>query len=154
MKNLVDSVKNMSVKTKTMGYNRSFLDQSLKEPLCQSIINRMNDVNLKDLGITGTNSDTDSYHFKEKLNKITIEGNEDYRLVLFFIKKGTTMPLHDHPNMSVYFKLLFGKLNMSSYDKVTDKFKYNEFSNDEYYELIETKRRVTANKTKNIILDQ
>ena len=41
----------------------------------------------------------------------TIEGNDDYRLVMFFIKKGTVMPIHDHPNMSVYFKLMFGKLN-------------------------------------------
>lgn len=63
------------------------------------------------------------------------------------------MPLHDHPNMSVYFKLLFGKLNMCTYDKIDTKFKYNDFSNDEYSELIETHRKVTAQKTKNIILD-
>ena len=52
-------------------------------------------------------------HFKSDLNRVTIEGNEDYRLVLFFIKKGTKMPLHDHPNMAVYFKLMFGKQKKS-----------------------------------------
>jgi hypothetical protein len=72
---------------------------------------------------------------------------------MFFIKKGTEMPLHDHPNMSVYFKLLFGRLNMTIYDKVTEKYRYNDFSNDEYSELIETKQKVTANKTSNVILD-
>ena len=56
---------------------------------------------------------------------MVIEGSEDYRLVLFFIKKGMKMPLHDHPNMSVYFKLLFGKLNMTAYDKIDEKFRYN-----------------------------
>ena len=74
------------------------------------------------------------------MNRVTIEGNDDYRLVLFFIKKGTVMPLHDHPNMSVYFKLMFGKLNMQTYDKVLDKYKYNQFSNDEYDELLSTKK--------------
>lgn len=78
---------------------------------------------------------------------MTIEGNEDYRLVLFFIRKGTVMPLHDHPNMSVYFKLLFGKLNYTMYDKVEEKFKYNKFSNDEYEELLQTKKQIVAKKS-------
>lgn len=89
-------------------------------------------MDLNSLGISGTSADTDGYHFQKQLNRVTIEGNEDYRLVLFFIKKGTEMPLHDHPNMSVYFKLMFGKLNYTMYDKVESKFKYNQFSNDEY----------------------
>lgn len=63
---------------------------------------------------------------------MTIEGNEDYRLVMFFIKKGTVMPLHDHPNMSVYFKLMFGSLKYTQYDKVESKYKYNQLSEDEY----------------------
>ena len=77
------------------------------------------------LGLAGTTAETDNYHFQNNLNRVTIEGNDDYRLVLFFIKKGTQMPLHDHPNMSVYFKLMFGKLSYQSFDKVDNKFKYN-----------------------------
>lgn len=118
------------------GHSREFLDHSLQEPMCQKIIQAMQNVDLRELGITGTDSENDSYHFQKKLNRVTIEGNDDYRLVLFFIKKGTEMPLHDHPNMSVYFKLLFGRLNMTVYDKMADKFKYNDFSNDEYTELL------------------
>jgi len=114
----------------------------------------MNSIKVSDLGLSGTNSKEDTYHFQQKLNRITIEGNDDYRLVLFFIKKGTEMPLHDHPNMSVYFKLMFGKLNMTTYDKIEHKYKYNQFSNDEYSELLETKKQVNAFKTKNIILDK
>ena len=63
------------------------------------------------------------------------------------------MPLHDHPNMSVYFKLMFGKLKFTSYDKVDEKFKYNQFSNDEYEELLETKTQVKATKSSEKILD-
>jgi quercetin dioxygenase-like cupin family protein len=104
----------------------------------------MNSVDIRDLGISGTDSNSDKYHFQKDLNRVTIEGNDDYRLVLFFIKKGTVMPLHDHPNMSVYFKLMFGRLNMTIYDKNTSKYRYNDFSNDEYAELIETKQKVSA----------
>jgi quercetin dioxygenase-like cupin family protein len=63
---------------------------------------------LKKLGIEGYSAQEDHYHFKSQLNRVTVEANDDYRLVMFFIKKGTEMPLHDHPNMSVFFKLMFG----------------------------------------------
>ena len=58
------------------------------------------------------------------------------------------MPLHDHPNMSVYFKLMFGKLSYYSYDKVESKFAYNQFSNDEYEELLKTNAVIKAKKSK------
>ena len=60
------------------------------------------------------------------------------------------MPLHDHPNMCVFFRMMFGKLNYKSYDKIDEKFKYNMFSNDEYNEILENKKRIGAklvNKT-------
>ena len=63
------------------------------------------------------------------------------------------MPLHDHPNMSVYFKLMFGKLNYTQYDKTEEKFKYNRFSNDEYAELLSTKKQILAKKSESKILE-
>lgn len=74
------------------------------------MVARMNAVKLEDLGvIDGQKCD---YHWKNNLNRITIDESDDndYRLVLFFIKKGTVMPLHDHPNMSVFFRLVTGNL--------------------------------------------
>ena len=132
MKSLVDSVKKMAIKTKKNGHCIDLLDHSTNDPLCQNIIQRMNSIDVRGLGISGHNAELDKYHFQTELNRVTIEGNDDYRLVLFFIKKGTKMPLHDHPNMSVYFKLMFGKLNMTTYDKCESKYKYNHFSMDEY----------------------
>jgi len=86
---------------------------------------------------------------------VTIDGesSEDYRLVLFFIKKGTRMPLHDHPNMSVFFRLLFGKLEYRAYDKLDEKFRYNDFSNDEYAEMLHTKTRIRAKRSKLMTLN-
>jgi hypothetical protein len=121
--------------------------------MCQKIIAQMNSIDLRSVGVTGQTAAEDSYHFQNNLNKVTIEGNEDYRLVLFFIKKGQVMPLHDHPNMSVYFKLMFGKLSFNSYDKIEEKYKYNQFSNDEYDELLAKKTRVSAKKSETKYLD-
>ena len=52
------------------------------------------------------------------------------------------MPLHDHPNMSVFFRLVFGNLSYRAYDKIDEKFKYNDFVDDEYHEILEAKTRV------------
>ena len=112
----------------------------------------MNSISLKELGIIGTTAEEDPNHFKAPLSRVTIDGNDDYRLVLFFIKKGQVMPLHDHPNMSVYFKLIFGKLSYHSYDKVDDKFKYNRFSEDEHAELLESYSLIDAKKSRQKML--
>jgi hypothetical protein len=58
------------------------------------------------------------------------------------------MPLHDHPNMSVFFRLVYGGLDYVGYDKIEEKFKYNKFSENEYAELLGTKHTIQAKKTK------
>jgi len=102
----------------------------------------------------GVEDDHDPYYFKGNLNRVTITGEncEDFRLVLFFIKKGTRMPLHDHPNMSVFFRLVFGELKYHGYDKIDDKFKYNDFSANEYSELLAKKTAIKAKRTKQMTL--
>ena len=147
MKSLITTVKEMSLRSKQAGNSISFLDHTWNDPGCQKLIQQMNNISLNQLGIEGPD---DPYHFQKKLNRITVEGSEDYRLVLFFMKKGARMPLHDHPNMCVFFRMLFGKLNYKSYDKVDEKFKYNQFSLDEYQEMLESKKKISArlvNKT-------
>ena len=54
------------------------------------------------------------------------------------------MPLHDHPNMCVFFRMMFGRLNYRSYDKIDEKYRYNQFSLDEYQELLESKKLIGA----------
>lgn len=148
MRSLVTQVKRMSVKARSSVNKVDFLDNSLKHAACQNIIRTMQAIPLKELGIEGTDSRNDDYHFQKPLNRVVIEESDDYRLVMFFIKKGQQMPLHDHPNMSVYFKLMFGSLSYYSYDKVESKYVYNDFSNDEYSELLETNAIISATKSK------
>src|SRR5438477_47655 len=107
MKALIESVKKMSLRYKQAPHTISFLDNACEDPRFQRMIKQMNGLSLNQLGINGSD---DPYHFEKDLNKIIIEGTEDYRLVLFFIKKGTKMPIHDHPNMCVFFRLMFGRL--------------------------------------------
>lgn len=45
----------------------------------------MGNMSLKQLGVEGPN---DPYYFQKDLNRVVIEGSDDYRLVLFFIRKG------------------------------------------------------------------
>ena len=62
------------------------------------------------------------------------------------------MPLHDHPNMCVFFRMMFGRLNYRSYDKIDEKFRYNQFSLDEYQELLESKKRIGAKLVNQTVL--
>lgn len=64
------------------------------------------------------------------------------------------MPLHDHPNMSVFFRLVFGELKYYGYDKIDEKFKYNEFSGDEYLEMLDKKTVIKAKRTKEMTIKQ
>jgi hypothetical protein len=40
--------------------------------------------------------------------------------------------------------MLFGRLNFRSYDKIDEKYRYNQFSLDEYQELLESKKLIGA----------
>ena len=139
----------MSFQSRLNGNAINFLDNAHTDPGCQRIIQSMIDISLDQMGIKGPE---DEYHFQQRLNRITIEGSEDYRLVLFFIRKGTVMPLHDHPNMCVFFRMLFGKMSVKTYDKTDDKYRYNKFSLDEYYELLAQKKRIAAKVSMNTVL--
>lgn len=135
MKHLISEVKNLSLAAKRSTCHRSFLDGTITDPTCLSMVNRMQTIRPEEMGVDCQGECP--YHFQGNLNRVTVDmDNEDYRLVLFFIKKGTRMPLHDHPNMSVFFRLVFGNLHYISYDKVDEKYKYNDFVEDEYHELI------------------
>lgn len=151
MRSLINSVKDASLQCTKASCNRTFLNQTVSDPTCQRIASHMMHMTPEMLGVDGPN---DPYHFEGNLNRVTITGEnaEDYRLVLFFIKKGTRMPLHDHPNMSVFFRLLFGELTYTGFDKAECKFKYNDFSADEYSELLETKASIKARKTRPMTL--
>jgi cysteamine dioxygenase len=46
----------------------------------------------------------------------TIIQSPHAELAVFFVPKNEAIPLHDHPGMHVFSKVLFGKVHMLSYD--------------------------------------
>jgi len=46
--------------------------------------------------------------------------DQDLSVGIFMLPKGTSIPLHDHPQMTVLSKLLFGKLDVVSFDMPSD----------------------------------
>ncbi|CAM9308343.1 unnamed protein product [Ascophyllum nodosum] len=48
----------------------------------------------------------------------TSTNQEAFEITIFVIPEGGEIPLHDHPNMAVLTKILFGSLHVESYDLV------------------------------------
>jgi len=44
----------------------------------------------------------------------------DFTVGIFCIPKGESMPIHDHPDMTVCSKVLYGKVHVEAYDKAPD----------------------------------
>jgi hypothetical protein len=107
----------------------------------QSLMEQVNDLTLEDLGIDGEN---DPYFFRPEqdhkgrnyppLSATHIEEKEDYAVLLFFLKKGSVMPLHDHQDMILFTRVLTGSLRYRSMDKINhEDFEVDPLSVFMYY---------------------
>ena len=50
------------------------------------------------------------------INTYSLLEGQHFQLVLFHFNKGAKIPLHDHPNMTVFTKIVFGNLHVTSFD--------------------------------------
>ena len=75
----------------------------------------------EDLGLipprpsTGRSSSVDQTGDMRILTQCIHESNA-FEMVIFLFPANASIPLHDHPNMNVFSKVLFGSLAMRSYD--------------------------------------
>lgn len=75
----------------------------------------MNSVTLSDLGF----NDGDIDHLDESVCAHVAVSN-DFHIAVFLIPKGGSLPLHDHPTMSVLSKVVRGRVSVKAYSFVKD----------------------------------
>ena len=49
-----------------------------------------------------------------------VRDSEEYTICIFILPAGTRLPLHDHPNMVVLSKVLWGEMQVAAYDRVPE----------------------------------
>jgi len=62
----------------------------------------------------------DRYTKREPITYFHIYECADFTVGIFCIPKGESMPIHDHPDMTVCSKVLYGKVHVEAYDKAPD----------------------------------
>ncbi|KVH90534.1 Cysteamine dioxygenase [Cynara cardunculus var. scolymus] len=55
----------------------------------------------------------------------TVYESQNFSLYVFFLPENGVIPLHNHPGMTVYSKLLLGKVHIKAYDLVNPDIAYN-----------------------------
>eukprot|EP01061_Rhynchopus_euleeides_P024447 TRINITY_DN393_c0_g1_i14.p1 TRINITY_DN393_c0_g1~~TRINITY_DN393_c0_g1_i14.p1 ORF type:complete len:312 (+),score=59.38 TRINITY_DN393_c0_g1_i14:1143-2078(+) len=79
----------------------------------------MNRITFEDIGLRQP-----SLSMMTTIGCMTLEETSEYTLCYFFVPPGATLPLHDHPNMDVVQKVLFGNLRVRGFDWVQPRGEY------------------------------
>ncbi len=90
----------------------------------------MNFLTLSDVGLENIN-----------LNNIgqsacmSILSTDKFELAVFILPKGLSLPLHDHPNMSVLSKVIKGNLQVQGFSPIVENSNYYMYMNDKKFQL-------------------
>eukprot|EP00124_Ichthyophonus_hoferi_P005514 Ihof_evm2s820 gene=Ihof_evmTU2s820 len=92
--------------------------QGGKTRLCVEGLSRLrallSTVNLDDVGISGTHRPRS----RPPVAYASIISHPDFTMGIFFLGKGESIPLHDHPGMTVLSRVLYGRVRIKSRDWV------------------------------------
>lgn len=90
-------------------------------PVVQEIVDLMGAISLEELGLD-PDAVSDPYagalklNLRDRIKYMRIYEDHLMTLGLFCFPAGTTIPLHNHPGMTVFSRLMFGSLRVTAYD--------------------------------------
>mmetsp|Transcript_102850 Transcript_102850/g.235907 ORF Transcript_102850/g.235907 Transcript_102850/m.235907 type:complete len:266 (-) Transcript_102850:425-1222(-) len=99
------------------------------KPVSDTMISLLNGVTAESLGVSP--ADVPRHAGKHTVFFQHILECPSLSLCIFLIPRGSCIPLHDHPHMSVFGRLLFGKMQVRSYD--IDNVASSDVQNAMYY---------------------
>ena len=94
------------------------LNVSIKNPLfcpnIKSVLDTMKTVTLNDLGITEAKVSS----MNRNTCSTIIEVADRFEIAVFYLSKGRSLPIHDHPHMAVLSRVVCGELKLQSYTSI------------------------------------
>mmetsp|Transcript_5610 Transcript_5610/g.10013 ORF Transcript_5610/g.10013 Transcript_5610/m.10013 type:complete len:238 (+) Transcript_5610:98-811(+) len=95
--------------------NASLLFDALKSAVPAAVLReRLNALRAEDLGVNP--SDAASIRSRSGVAYQEVYGGPEMTVCIFLLRAGAWIPLHDHPGMTVFGRLLFGKMRVVSFD--------------------------------------
>lgn len=88
--------------------------QELSPEVERSILSHLDTIQAAHLGVSC--EDVKGINAGSGLGYTEVYSGDDLTLCVFFMRAGACIPLHDHPDMNVIGRLLFGKIRVISFD--------------------------------------
>lgn len=107
----------------------------------QEIMEDVDNLEIEEIGMQGPDdpyffvqNDDPKFESAKKIRVTEIVDNENYAILMFFLKKGASLPLHDHEDMIIYSKVLTGEIKYRAMDKIDiNSYSKNTKSLFQYY---------------------
>jgi len=87
---------------------------AMTSPMCEAILSQLDQVEARDFGIGP--EVCQQLPAGADVGYMEVGVSQEVTLCLFVLKKGASIPLHDHPGMHVFGRLLFGQMHAVSFD--------------------------------------
>jgi len=89
-----------------------------------------------------------SFRYGKPANKLvwchSIGSTKDFTIAVFVLPKNTSIPLHDHPKMTVLSKLIFGEVKVKAFDWISPSSVYEDPNSSHPAKLVTNDQVIAA----------